>query len=248
MNAPAKPGASALCLLAVCCTAWSQVPTPNRQVSGNGAQASFHLGDPVRGSNQGGGGGTDVLVVFNDNAQMTGAAATLLVQVIETNPFGQKTVFQSSGAPTFLYTETPATLNINGNITVTQQPAGSLPQTRNVNFNLTWNTGGASQRVSSQRTYYQPDFHFDENLSGALQLTTLFGTVTVNTVNIPVDPSTPAFWNTNNLRNDSAAVAQATAGSTGGYWSGYWTWNSVTRMWFWTWVWNPGSGSGWSVS
>jgi hypothetical protein len=257
MNVPAKAATSALCSLAVCCTAWSQTPSPNRQVSGNGAQASFHLGgERAPGSSQeGDGGATDVLIVFNDNAQMKGVAAVLLVQVIETNPSGQKAVFQSSVAPNFLYTETPAALNVSGNITVARQPASGLPQTLNVNFNVTWNTGGATQSVGAQRTYHQPDFHFDENLSGALQLTTVSGTVTVNSLDIPVDSSTPAFWNTSNSRNDhidgndrsalsSAAVAHST---TAGYWSGYWTWNSLTSTWFWTWVWNWG-GNGWVSS
>ena len=138
MKTSVKSRAAALCFLATWCTAWSQMlppnptPSPNRQVSGNGAQASFHLS----GGSPGAGIASAIVVqiVFNDNAQTTGVSPALLLQVTETNASGQQMVFQTSGAPNFLYTETAATLNVNGSVTVTLQPGTAPPQTLPVIF------------------------------------------------------------------------------------------------------------------
>lgn len=242
-----------LCFLAVCSTgwAWSQTLSPNRQVSGNGVQASFHLGDQEGTTIK----ATDVLIVFNDNAKMPGTTPALLVQVIETNQNGQKTVFQSGLSPTFNHSQSyGGTLNVKGDVTVIQQPNSGYPQMRDVTFNVSWRSGGTAQSVAGQTTYHQPNFHYDQNLSGALQLTVISGNVSVDGVNIPVDPSTPAFWNTNNSRNDhydpdgSSVSSSTQASAASGYWTGYWTWNPSPSpgSWVWTWVWV--TSSGWVVS
>jgi hypothetical protein len=251
MRIVAGAGAFVLCFLVVCTVARSQAPTPTRQVSGSGVQASFHVDDgedPV----------TDVLIAFNDNARMTGAAPALLVQVIETT--GEKTVFQSGPSPSFSYSETSGILNVYGKVTVTQQPNNGSPETRVVTFNVSWGTGGNVQGVTAQATYHQPNFHYDQNLQGSLQQTTVSTTSFVlvdepwGQLEIPLDPSsTPASWSTDNSRNDHfdksmspSGSALATAATCAGHWTGYWTWNA-TAFWYWTWIWVPCSG-GWVAS